>query len=56
MSETMRTLALEILKSKYDIKSLDNVEIHKTYREIYSELQKAEKDYVNTNPRSKFLR
>lgn len=56
MSETMRTLSFEILKAKYDLKVLSNVEIHKAYREIYAELQQAERDYAKENPSVKILK
>lgn len=56
MSETMHVLTLEILKAKYDFKSLSNIEIHKNYRDIYAELLQAEWDYVQANPGKKLLK
>lgn len=56
MSETMHTLALELLKAKNDLSSLSNAEVHKAYREIYAELQQAEKDYVKENPSMRILK
>lgn len=56
MSETMHTLSLEILKTKNDLNSLSNVEIHKIYREIYAELQHAEKEYIKNNPGTLLLK
>lgn len=56
MSETMHTLALEILKAKINLSETSNVEIHKAYREIYAELLKCEHDYALANPGSKLLK
>lgn len=38
-SETLRLLALEILKSKCDLKTTDEEEIFKTYFEIWMKLK-----------------
>lgn len=56
MSETLHTLALEILKSKHDLGKLPIPEVHKEYRNIYQSLQQAETDYVNTHPNAKYLK
>lgn len=56
MNETLHTLTLEILKAKYNLSKLSTFETHKMYREIYKELQKAEKDYVSENPGTKYMK
>lgn len=56
MSETLHSIALEILKAKSDLANLSATEIHKVYREIYTELQEAEKNYVNEKPGMKVMK
>lgn len=55
MSQTMHTLTMEILKSKYDLKQLSVSDIHEAYRSIYFELLSLEKEYVKSHAGEKFL-
>lgn len=55
MSQTMHTLALEILKSKHNLNQMAVNEIHAAYRSIYSELSSLEKEYVKSHPDEKLL-
>ncbi len=55
MSETMHKLTLEVLKAKHDLSKMSNTEIHSAYREIYSDLLSAEKEYVKSHPGQKYL-
>jgi hypothetical protein len=56
VNETLHTLALEILKAKNNLSTLSATEVHKAYREIYAELQRAEKAFVAENPSMKILK
>lgn len=56
MNETLHTLALEILKTKYNLSDITSTDAYWRYREIYAELQQAERDYLKENPGVKFLK
>lgn len=49
MSESLEHLAFEILKAKYDLKSLSNADIYEHYWEIRKDLYQLDKD----RPKSK---